>query len=130
MPYPKTFWDDYKNRASPASDQAMTVAHHLSKHDLKLVGQGGFNEDQLKVWDAAYGPKNAAYLAKKDTMTEKQRIEWQYQRYVKDYLRCVTSVDENIGRLLKYLDESGLAKNTVVIYSSDLDPLTWVLSFY
>lgn len=44
---------------------------------------------------------------------------WKYQRYVKNYLRTVRAVDENIGRTLEYLEESGLAENTVVIYSSD-----------
>ena len=42
-----------------------------------------------------------------------------YQRYIKDYLRCIKAVDENIGRLLQYLDDSGLAEDTIVIYSSD-----------
>ena len=46
-------------------------------------------------------------------------LKWKYQRYVKDYLRCIDSVDENVGRLLDYLEQSGLAENTVVIYSSD-----------
>jgi arylsulfatase A-like enzyme len=52
-------------------------------------------------------------------MTEKELVQWKYQRYVKDYLRCVRSVDDNVGRVLDYLDECGLADNTVVIYSSD-----------
>ena len=52
-------------------------------------------------------------------MSEKEIIQWKYQRYVKDYLRCVKSVDDGIGRILDYLEESGLAKNTIVIYSSD-----------
>ena len=46
-------------------------------------------------------------------------MKWKYQRYIKDYLRCVQSVDDNLGRVLDYLDKSGLAKNTIVIYSSD-----------
>ena len=49
----------------------------------------------------------------------KDKTRWQYQRYIKNYLRCVKAVDENVGRLLSYLDESGLSENTVVIYSSD-----------
>ena len=52
-------------------------------------------------------------------MSEKEIIQWKYQRYVKDYLRCVKSVDDGIGEVLSYLDETGLAENTVVIYSSD-----------
>ena len=46
-------------------------------------------------------------------------MQWKYQRYVKDYLRCIASVDDNVGRVLDYLDETGLAKNTIVIYTSD-----------
>ncbi len=46
-------------------------------------------------------------------------VRWKYQRYMKEYLRCVASVDDNVGRVLDYLDETGLAKNTIVIYSSD-----------
>jgi arylsulfatase A-like enzyme len=45
--------------------------------------------------------------------------KWKYQRYIKDYLRCVASVDDNVGRLLNYLDTAGLAENTIVIYTSD-----------
>ena len=45
--------------------------------------------------------------------------KWHYQNYIKDYLRCIASVDDNVGRLLDYLDQSGLAKNTLVIYTSD-----------
>ncbi len=77
------------------------------------------NADQIKAWDAAYGPKNEAYLQARPSMSETEIIKWKYQRYVKDYLRCVKSVDDGIGRVLDYLDEAGLADNTVVIYSSD-----------
>jgi arylsulfatase A-like enzyme len=62
-------------------------------------------------------PKNEAF--KKANLEGKELVRWKYQRYMKDYLRCIASVDDNIGRVLDYLDESGLAKNTVVIYSSD-----------
>ena len=46
-------------------------------------------------------------------------MRWKYQRYIKDYLRTIASVDDNVGRLLRYLDETGLAENTIVIYASD-----------
>jgi arylsulfatase A-like enzyme len=68
-------------------------------------------------WDAAYGPKNAAF--ERANLTGKDLIQWKYQRYVKDYLRCVDSVDENVGRVLDRLDELGLTENTIVIYTSD-----------
>tara|TARA_R110002096_G_scaffold44488_13_gene119562 strand:- start:527 stop:2092 length:1566 start_codon:yes stop_codon:yes gene_type:complete len=116
---PETLFDDYSNRASPASDQAMEVKTHLSPKDLKLDQPTGLTDEQLETWNAAYAPKNEAYLAKVDSMTEKEVIKWKYQRYVKDYLRCVKSVDDTIGEVLDYLEEAGLADNTLVIYSSD-----------
>tara|TARA_R110000850_G_scaffold6593_22_gene25502 strand:- start:4286 stop:5830 length:1545 start_codon:yes stop_codon:yes gene_type:complete len=116
---PETLWDDYSNRASPASDQAMEVKTHLSDKDLKLTDPTGLTPEQLATWKAAYDPKNEAYISKRDSMSETEIIKWKYQRYVKDYLRCVKSVDDAIGDVLDYLEEAGLAENTLVIYSSD-----------
>ena len=117
IPEPETLWDDYKSRGTAAHTQAMTVARHLNPNDLKLRPPRGFTPEQRKAWDAAYGPKNEAF--KKANLTGKDLVKWKYQRYIKDYLRCIASVDDNLGRVLDYLDESGLAKNTVVIYTSD-----------
>ena len=116
---PETLWDDYNGRTRSAARQTMTIKTHLNDRDLKLTGYGTMNAEQKKVWDAAYKPKNEAYLKAKPNMSEKEIIKWKYQRYVKDYLRCVKSVDDGIGEILDYLDESGLADNTIVIYSSD-----------
>jgi len=118
IPEPETLYDDYKGRTSAAGKQTMTIARHLSENDLKLnAGPRNLTPAQKKIWDAAYGPKNEAF--RKANLTGKALIQWKYQRYIKDYLRCVQSVDDNLGRVLDYLDQSGLAKNTVVIYSSD-----------
>jgi arylsulfatase A-like enzyme len=117
IPEPETLWDDYANRASPAHNQAMTIARHLTPNDLKLTTPRGLTEEQLKAWNKAYAPKNEAF--RKANLQGKDLVKWKYQRFVKDYLRCVASVDDNLGRVLDYLAESGLAKNTVVIYSSD-----------
>ena len=119
IPEPDTLWDDYQGRTLAASQQTMTIERHLNDRDLKLTGYGTMNAEQKAVWDAAYGPKNEKFMAARDSMSEKEIIQWKYQRYVKDYLRCVKSVDDGIGELLDYLDEAGLADNTVVIYSSD-----------
>ncbi len=116
---PETLWDDYAGRTQAAAKQTMTIKKHLNDRDLKLTGHGTMNAQQIAVWDAAYGPKNEAYLQARDSMSEEEIIRWKYQRYVKDYLRCVKSVDDGIGQVLDYLDESGLAENTIVIYSSD-----------
>jgi arylsulfatase A-like enzyme len=91
----------------------MTIARTMTPNDLKLVPPRNFTPSQLKTWNAAYGPKNEAF--RKAKLTGKALVRWKYQRYIKDYLRCIASVDENIGRVLDYLDDSGLAKNTIVI---------------
>jgi arylsulfatase A-like enzyme len=97
------------------------------------TGTGGFkNFDAPKQWNAVYNrltpEQKAAWDAHYDKVNEdfknanlsgKALSEWKYQRYMKDYLRCVVSVDENVGRLLDYLDEHNLAENTIVIYTSD-----------
>jgi len=117
IPEPATLFDDYSGRASPAANQEMTVANHLTEKDLKLTPPKNLTPEQLATWNAAYEPKNAAFRAA--GLEGRDLVRWKYQRYIKDYLRCVASVDDNIGRLLAYLDETGLAQNTVVIYSSD-----------
>ncbi|MDF1739255.1 MAG: sulfatase, partial [Verrucomicrobiales bacterium] len=119
IPEPETLFDDYSGRASPAANQTMTIKEHMTPSDLKLVAPRNLDPYQLKAWDAAYSKKNADFLAKRDSMTEKEIIQWKYQRYVKDYLRCVRSVDDAVGEVLDYLEEEGLAENTLVIYSSD-----------
>ncbi|MFV2068162.1 MAG: sulfatase, partial [Pirellulales bacterium] len=117
IPEPETFWDDYRGRASPAREQEMTVAEHLTEHDLKLTEQRGLTAQQRARWNAAYEPKNRQF--REAHLTGKDLVRWKYQRYIKDYLRCVQSVDDNLGRLLDYLDRSGLSRSTVVVYSSD-----------
>lgn len=93
IPIPETFNDDYKTRCAAAQQQEMTIERHLNEKDLKMAPPEGLTGQELK--------------------------KWKYQRYIKDYLRCVASVDDNVGRLLDYLDSSGLAQNTIVVYTSD-----------
>jgi arylsulfatase A-like enzyme len=73
--------------------------------------------EQQQAWDAVYVPQNEAF--QKANLQGDDLIRWKYQRYMKDYLRCIDSVDENVGRLLDYLDANGLAENTIVVYTSD-----------
>ena len=117
IPEPDNLFDDYSGRGTPARVQEMTVARHLNPNDLKLVPNRGLNDRQRAVWDKAYGPKNRAF--REANLTGDDLVRWKYQRYIKDYLRCIASVDDNVGRVLDYLDESGLAENTIVIYTSD-----------
>jgi len=117
IPEPETLYDDYEGRTSAAKNQEMTIVKHMNPNDLKLVPQAGLTPEQRAAWDQAYGPKNKAFEAAK--LEGKALLQWKFQRYAKDYLRCIDSVDENVGRVLDYLDDSGLADNTIVIYSSD-----------
>jgi len=93
IPEPPTFNDDYSNRAAAAAAATMTIERHLDEKDLKQDPPPGLSAQQLK--------------------------SWKYQRYIKDYLRCIASVDDNVGRMLDYLDAEGLADDTIVIYTSD-----------
>ncbi|HUV12134.1 MAG TPA: sulfatase [Acidobacteriota bacterium] len=117
IPEPETLFDDYSNRGSAAKTQEMTVAEHLNEGDLKFTAPRNLTPEQLSVWNAAYDPKNQQF--EEAALAGDDLVRWKYQRYIKDYLRCVQAVDDDLGKVLDYLDESGLADNTVVIYSSD-----------
>ena len=115
---PDNLFDDYSNRGRAAEEQDMSIAKTMTENDLKLTpARKNLTPEQKRLWDAAYGPKNEAF--KKANLQGKELVRWKYQRYIKDYLRCIASVDDNVGRVLDYLDQAGLAENTVVFYTSD-----------
>ena len=93
IPEPETFDDDYATRADAAREATMRVGRDLTPRDVKQTPPQGLTPEALK--------------------------KWKYQRYMQDYLACVESLDENVGRVLDYLDRTGLAANTVVVYTSD-----------
>jgi arylsulfatase A-like enzyme len=117
IPEPATLFDDYRDRASGAATQEMTIERHLSPFDLKLEPPKNLTPAQLAAWNAAYEPKNEAF--RQADLTGAELVRWMYQRYLKDYLRTIVSIDENLGRVLAYLDEAGLSDDTIVVYSSD-----------
>ncbi len=134
IPEPATLFDTYADNSQAAHMQEMEIDRHMHmQYDLKVKDYPGdtsdvlykaaarirnrMTDDQKQAWDAAYEPKNKALL--EANLQGKGLVRWKYQRYIKDYLQCIASVDDNMGRLLDYLDEGGLAENTVVIYSSD-----------
>ena len=117
IPEPDNLFDDWSGRGTAAQTQDMSIRTTMTRYDLKLDPPRGLTPEQLQVWNQAYDPKNKAFEEAK--LQGDDLIRWKYQRYIKDYLRCVASVDDNVGRVLDYLDEAGLAENTVVIYSSD-----------
>jgi arylsulfatase A-like enzyme len=92
LPVPETFWDDYAGRPAAAAAK-MRVASDMVQADVKAEPPAG--------------------------LQGRDRDLWYYQRYMKDYLRCVAGVDKSVGRILDWLDASGEAENTIVIYTSD-----------
>ena len=117
MPYPETFNDDYAGRELTAGNTMMTIENHLTRKDLKMNPPPGLSAKELHTWERT-GDKGE-HVSPSDTLTGMDLKKWKYQKYIKDYLACVRSVDDNIGRLLAYLDETGLAENTIVVYTAD-----------
>jgi arylsulfatase A-like enzyme len=89
----------------------------MTAHDLKLTPPDGLTPEERRAWDAYYEPRNEVF--RKANLTGRDLVRWKYQRYLHDYLGCIRGVDENVGRLLDFLDAEGLAQNTLVIYASD-----------
>ena len=114
---PPTLFDDYSGRGIAEHDQDMMIAKTITPRDMKLVPVGQLTPEQRKEWDAYYEPRNEAF--KKANLSGKELTSWRYQRYMHDYLGCIKAVDESVGRVLKYLDDEGLAENTIVMYSAD-----------
>jgi arylsulfatase A-like enzyme len=116
-PEPDTLFDDYAGRGKAEREQDMTLAKTFTALDAKLIYPPGLNEDQKAEWDKYYKPRNAAFMEEKPQ--GQALVRWRYNRYLHDYLGCVKAVDDGVGRLLDYLDQEGLAENTIVVYSSD-----------
>jgi len=116
-PIPETLFDDYSGRGRAEREQDMTIEKTMTPKDLKLVPPSQLTPEQLKAWNDYYEPRNEAF--RKANLQGRDLIRWKYNRYMHDYLGCIKSVDESVGRLLEYLDKEGLADNTLVVYSAD-----------
>ena len=116
-PAPETLFDDYSGRGKAEHEQDMMIAKTMDDTDLKFVTPPQMTAEQLKAWNAYYEPRNEAF--RKANLQGKELVEWKDSRYMHDYLGCIKSVDESVGKLLKYLEDEGLADNTIVVYSSD-----------
>jgi arylsulfatase A-like enzyme len=115
---PDNLFDDYSGRGLAEHDQDMTIANTMRlNEDCKLADPKDLGPEQKKTWDTYYAPRNAEFT--NQNLSGKALVEWKYNRFMHDYLACVKGVDDAVGRILKYLDDTGLATNTIVIYSSD-----------
>ncbi|WP_430813525.1 sulfatase family protein [Carboxylicivirga sp. RSCT41] len=142
FPEPETLFDNYEGRGTAAKTAEMNLLAHMnwagdSKIYPELMDELGIPEtcnwdksafnhqvgrqtpDQRKAWDEVYGPINEAFKKNYKSMSDKELMQWRYQRYMQDYLGTIASVDEGVARLLNYLDENNLAENTIVVYTSD-----------
>jgi arylsulfatase A-like enzyme len=142
VPEPATLFDDYADRGTAAQTAEMNILEHmLMSYDCKVY------PDALEDLGIAMDPRNRnlfingelnrltqeqlqAYAPILDSiaedfkklwphLTEEQKMQWKYQRYMQDYLASIESVDDNVGRVLDYLEENGLTKSTLVVYTSD-----------
>jgi len=133
---PETLFYDYSGLASTAKTQDMEIATTMSwGWDLKvptdpetgerangwknLVNGNNLTEKQEERLRTAYRDENQELQKNYEDWSRKQRLRWRYQRYIKDYLRTIQGIDKGVGRLMKYLEKTGLDENTIVIYSAD-----------
>lgn len=143
FPEPETLFDTYENRGSAAREAEMNLLKHMnwcgdSKIAPGLLDELGIqpntewdkrawennitkrmNPTQLAAWNEVYGKMNEDFKKRWPGMSEEDQMRWRYQRYMQDYLGCIASVDEGVAKVLDYLDQNGLAENTIVVYTSD-----------
>lgn len=121
IPEPPTLFDTYATRPAALPQNQQTIARDLTRRDLKLEPPAGLAPPERQRW-LNEKPKTVDVLQPDGTvrtLTGEALVKWKYQRYMQDYLACVQGVDDQTGRLLDYLDKTGLATNTVVFYTSD-----------
>src|SRR3990170_1951951 len=141
FPEPKTLFDDYSGRTSPVGEAEMNILKHMAwAGDNKVfpevmdelgITEIGFdkqrykyefsrlNPSQAENFKTAYAKVNDEFKKAYPKMTDKGKMRWKYQRYIQDYLGTIKAVDENVGRLLDYLEANKLMDNTIIVYTSD-----------
>ena len=132
FPLPDTYFPDFENQQA-AEEQLQTIYEDMYEgHDLKLSKHKGTDSlaanpwkddfermtaEQKEKWNAAYRPKNDAFWEK--DLHGKELAKWKGQRYLREYMATIASVDESVGRILDYLEAQDLDENTLVVYTSD-----------
>ncbi|MGB5355840.1 MAG: sulfatase [Eudoraea sp.] len=136
FPVPASLFDSYQNRGTAAKMAEMNILDHMIlNYDNKVYSEiidslgikerrlfdplDRMNPEQKSDWDASYDPINKEFAVSYPKMNDSTLMAWKYQRYMQDYLGTIAAVDENVGRVLDYLEKEGLDKNTMVVYTSD-----------
>jgi arylsulfatase A-like enzyme len=118
LPYPDTFSDQYNGREKTAGDTHMTM-DFFNRRDMKLTPPDSLTtEKEINQW-LDFGNKPGEIVIINDSLKGEVLKKWKYQKYIKDYLATIKSVDDNIGSVLAYLKENNLEENTIIIYASD-----------
>jgi arylsulfatase A-like enzyme len=131
FPFPDNFFDDYSGRGTAAHTQEMGIVKEMMwGHDMKFENDPytgeptnfvqdikRMDDQQRKAWRSAYNFRNEEFT--KNKPAGKDLAKWKYQRYIRDYLKVIKSVDDGVGEVLEYLDKNGLTENTIVVYTSD-----------
>jgi len=119
IPEPANLHDDYATRTTAAHKQAMSILDDMTlERDLKMIPNNNERHRKSGI-DDRFNERHEKYKNTDLDTKNEDLTALKYQVYMKDYLRCIWSVDENIGRIMDYLEETGLDKNTIVMYSSD-----------
>jgi len=120
IPELPTLHDDYSTRSDAIRECTQKVFYDLTRRDLKLTPPAELKGPERNQWlNVKPSEVEVETDGKPQKLTGASLNAWKYQRYLQDYLACVQSIDDNVGRLLDWLDQNGLATNTVVIYTSD-----------
>ncbi len=127
FPEPSTLLDDYSGRGLAEKCQDMTINKTMRiEEDLKLfrdsshmlaTSLGRMDVAQRKAWNSVYEPIIRQFYS--SGLSGNELVRYKYQRYMQDYLACIAAVDKSVGKILDFLKENGLDRNTIVIYASD-----------
>jgi arylsulfatase A-like enzyme len=119
FPYPTTFDDDYKGREKTLGQNMATIENHLSRGDLKQIPPKGLTRKERNKWLWWGGSGKNQYWSPSKDLKGKALKRWKFQQYVKNYLRVIRSVDDQVGRVVQYLKENDLYENTIIVYMGD-----------
>ncbi|MCX7044359.1 MAG: DUF4976 domain-containing protein, partial [Candidatus Sumerlaeota bacterium] len=120
IPEPPTLYDDYATRTDAIKECLQKVFTDMTRRDLKIEPPADLKGPERNKW-LGIKPTEVEIESggQKKTLKGDELNKWKYQRYMQDYLACIQSIDDNVGRVLDWLDQNGLRENTVVIYTSD-----------
>jgi len=119
FPYPATFDDDYTGRELTLGESMGTIENHLSRGDLKQTPPKGLTPKERDKWLWWGGSGKNQFWTPDPKLKGKELKKWKFQQYIKNYLRVIRSVDDQVGRVVKYLKDNNLYNNTIIVYMGD-----------